>query len=257
MSRKARLGLPLLAVALPLLVALPGFGQEEFYQRGNQLYQDGDFDGAIEAYLAVLQAGFENADLHYNLGNAYFKAGKLGPSILSYERAIRLDPRDPDIQANLDLARSLTADAVEPLPRFWVLSALEWWVDLLPRGGLLLLVILLYFAGAAGLGLRILSRPSGPRRFGTWVAAAAGPALLLFGATFLAREGILGRTDWGIIMAEEVAVQSAPATEADLTLFRLHEGTRVRVDQRTEKWTEVVLEDGKVGWVPSEVLETI
>ena len=58
-------------------------------------------------------------------------------------------------------------------------------------------------------------------------------------------------------MAEAVAVRSAPAQDDDLTLFEIHEGTRVRLDQRTGEWAEVVLDDGKVGWVPLDVMEII
>jgi SH3-like domain-containing protein len=89
------------------------------------------------------------------------------------------------------------------------------------------------------------------------VAVGAGIGILLSGTPLLAREGVIARADWGIIMVEEVAVQSAPSEEDDLTLFHVHEGTKVRLDQRTELWSEIVLEDGKVGWVPSGVLEII
>ena len=58
-------------------------------------------------------------------------------------------------------------------------------------------------------------------------------------------------------MLQEVAVQSAPSDEGDLTLFQAHEGTTVRLDQRTEEWSEIVLEDGRVGWVPSGTMEII
>jgi hypothetical protein len=40
-------------------------------------------------------------------------------------------------------------------------------------------------------------------------------------------------------------------------LFEIHEGTRVRIDQRAGLWAEIVLEDGKVGWVPVEAMEVI
>ena len=232
-------------------------GQDDFLERGNQLYQEGDFSGALEAYQAILQSGFESADLYYNLGNAHFKVGDLGRSILNYERAARLRPRDPDIQANLQLARSITADEIEPLPRFWVLSAMAWWVEIFPRKGLALTVSLAYFLGALGLCLRILSRGPGPRRVGAWTAAGAGLGLLLFGATLLAREGLLGGSDRGIVLAEEVAVQSAPSGEDDLTLFHVHEGTKVRLEQTTDLWSEIVLEDGRVGWIRSELIEAI
>jgi tetratricopeptide (TPR) repeat protein len=227
------------------------------YQRGNLLYQEGDIGGAIGAYLSVLDAGFESGDLYFNLGNAYYKEGDLGRAILSYERALRLMPRDPDVKANLELARSLTADEIEPLPRFWVFSAFSWWVSFLPRRMLILTLALTYLLSMTGLCLRILSSRPALQASGTWLSAGSGVLLLLFLATFLAREGLLGRSERGIVLVEEVSVQSAPSPDDNLTLFQIHEGTRVRIDQRTDTWSEVVLDDGKVGWIPTDVFEII
>lgn len=257
MIRSFRVGaLPFLFLSLWMVPTRAG-GQDQAYRRGNQLYQEGDFAGALEAYQAVRLEGFEGADLYYNLGNAFFKTGDLGRSILSYERALRFSPRNPDIKANLALARSLTADEIEPLPRFWVLSVASWWVNLLPRRGLILLVVMSYLLGAGGLCVRILSRRTRPARLGKWLAGGAALVLLILGSTLLAREGVWGESQWGIILTEEVAVQSAPSSEDDLTLFHVHEGTKVRMDQVTDLWSEVVLEDGRVGWVPTQVVETI
>jgi tetratricopeptide (TPR) repeat protein len=229
----------------------------EILLQGNDHYQEGRFQEALSAYEGILESGFESPDLYYNLGNAYFKLGDLGGSILNFEKALSLRPRDADTRANLGLARSLTVDEIEPLPRFWVLSLLSWWTEFLPRGGLILTVVLAYLLMATGLCVRILSRSPKPRELGTWVLAGSGIAFLLFGSTLLAREGFLGGSDRGVIMVEEVAVQSAPSNEGDLTLFHVHEGTTVRLDQRTEEWNEIVLEDGRVGWVPSGTMEII
>jgi tetratricopeptide (TPR) repeat protein len=245
--------LALLALAPPGQVA----AQEEIFAQGNQLYQQGDFVGAVSAYEAVLAAGFESAALHYNLGNAYFKAGDLGRAILAWERARVRTPSDPDVLANLELARSLTADAIEPLPRFWLVSALSWWVGLFPRGLLLVTVAVGWLAVGGGVTLRILSRRSDVRRVATWAAIAGSAATLLLGTNLLARELGLGRAERGVILADVVPVRSAPAEEDDLTLFEIHEGTLIRVDQRAGSWAEVVLEDGKVGWVPADVMDVI
>lgn len=251
----------LLGVSLPLEaqigIAEPGTGPSELFQRGNTLYQESDFVGALEAYLSVLDQGFVSPDLYYNLGNAYFKTGDLGRSILNYERAARLRPGDSDIQANLDLARSLTVDEIVPLPRFWVLSVLSWWVNLLPRFGLLLLSILAYGICAAGLCVVILSRRPAYRSLGGWFTLGGVLGIAFFGLTLLARDRVLWGSEWGVILSEVVSVQSAPSNEANLTLFLVHEGTKVRIDQTSETWYEVVLDDGKVGWVPAGVLETI
>ena len=50
------------------------------------------------------ESGLESGELHYNLGNAWFRLGELGPAILHYERARRSMPRDDDLAANLALA---------------------------------------------------------------------------------------------------------------------------------------------------------
>ena len=81
--------------------------------------------------------------------------------------------------------------------------------------------------------------------------------MVLAGANLVVRELGLGQADRGVILLEAVQVRSAPSEDEDLTLFEIHEGTRVRIDQRAGLWAEIVLEDGKVGWVPVEAMEVI
>lgn len=233
------------------------FAQQETFERGNQLYQEGAFTAAIEAYEAVLSAGYEGADLYYNLGNAYFKAGELGPSILMWERARGLAPADPDVQANLELARSLTADAVQPLPRFWLLSAVSWWVRLVPRGPLIALVAAGWLLLTIGATTRVLVRADRGRRLGAWGAVGGATIVLVLGTNLLVRELGIGAAERAVILETAVPVRSAPAADDDLTLFEVHEGTVVRIDQRAGAWAEVVLADGKVGWVPVAAMGVI
>jgi tetratricopeptide (TPR) repeat protein len=232
-------------------------GQAEIVTRGNQYYQDGDYLAAIEAYEAVLDAGFESGDLYYNLGNAYFKSGDLGRSILAWERALVRAPGNPDAVANLELAGSLTVDAVEPLPRFWVLSVISWWVGLLSRGVLIPLVAVGWLAVTGGTITRVLARTDFRREAGKGVAVVGAIVVLLFGTNLAVRELGLGQADRAVVLADAVPVRSAPAEDDDLTLFEIHEGTRVRIDQRAGEWAEIVLDDGKVGWVSLEAIGVI
>ncbi|MDA0312354.1 MAG: tetratricopeptide repeat protein, partial [Gemmatimonadetes bacterium] len=160
----------LMCIASAALSPRSVVAQGEILERGNQLYQEGDYEGAVDAYEIVLASGHESADLHYNLGNAYFKGGQLGRSILAWERALDRAPGDPDIRANLDLARSLTADAVEPLPRFWLISAWSWWFRLVPRGLLIVFVSTAWLAVTLGVTTRILTRSERSGRVGGWLA---------------------------------------------------------------------------------------
>ena len=235
----------------------PAVSQAEFYQEGNRLYQEGDFQGALESYQRVIEAGLESGEIYYNVGNSHFKLGDLARAILNYERAGRLLPGDEDVRANLDLARSLTVDEIEPLTRFWILNAWGWWVDLLPRSLLLMVVALAYVAGMGGVIVLVMRRGSSLARWGGRVVLGAAAVLLVLGLNLAVRELHLGRTEEAVVMAPQVDVRSAPVDDETLTIFTVHEGTKVKVDRRAEEWVEVVLEDGKVGWVRVGVLETI
>jgi len=90
------------------------------------------------------------------------------------------------------------------------------------------------------------------------LAIAVGAAMVvLLGSNLAVRELEVGQPERGVILVEAVSVRSAPTEDDDLTVFELHEGTRVRIDQRTEQWAEIVLDDGKVGWIPVAAMEVI
>ena len=86
----------------------------------NQLYESGRYQEAAQVYEQLLSQGTENSSLYFNLGNTYLVQGDHGRAILNYQRAARLDPRDPDIKANLAIARArsaseFTVEAVNPI----------------------------------------------------------------------------------------------------------------------------------------------
>ena len=237
--------------------AAPVAAQEAFFDEGNRRYQEGDYAGAVELYERILESGLESGELHYNLGNAWFRLGELGPAILHYERARRTMPRDDDLRANLELARSLTADRVTPLPGFWLFRVARWWIDLLSRPTLLGVVTLAWLVALTALIVAVIGRGELVLFWSRRMAALAGVVTLVFGLSLVARELDVGRSDEAIIMAEETAAHSAPSDDEELLVFTLHEGTKVRVERRSDAWVEIVLEDGKVGWVRSGRLTLI
>lgn len=80
---------------------------------GEKAYNDNEFEKAIDEWRSCTDKGFKNADLFYNLGNAYFRNGKIGFAIYYYKSAIKLRPNDPDILHNLAYASAMTKDKVE------------------------------------------------------------------------------------------------------------------------------------------------
>src|SRR5579863_2348505 len=54
----------------------------------------------------------------YNLANSFARAGKPGLAVLNYERARLLDPKDPDIEANLSHVRQVSGLPPDSRSRF-------------------------------------------------------------------------------------------------------------------------------------------
>src|SRR4051812_41285574 len=78
---------------------------ESTFAKANQAYNEQRFQEAAEGYESLVQSGQWTANLFYDLGNAYYRLGNFGKAILNYERALALDPRHPEAEANLRLAR--------------------------------------------------------------------------------------------------------------------------------------------------------
>lgn len=246
-----------LAAAAWFLAPAAAHAQEALFDEGNRLYQDGDFAGAADRYTAVLEGGYESAALYYNLGNARFRLGEVAQAVLNYERAARLDPGHEDVRANLALVNQMLQDRIGPLPRFWMLSVLDWWMALVPRGWLVAAAAACYVLLGVVAVLLVLDRPRGWRAFMRRTAYAGAVGTVILGGTLLIRETGLGQPEQAVVMAPEARVLNAPSEEGGLTVFTLHEGTRVRIDRRAGEWAEIVLADGKVGWLRLALIEVI
>lgn len=248
----------LLGAVLALLVsgsAVRAATLEETFERGAGAYREGKFEDAARAYIAILESGVADPRVFYNLGNVYFKQGRIGPAILEYERALRLDPADQDVRDNLELARSqmrdrapdpelqapvrMVKEAIESMPAdvlSWSFLAF-WWLTCLLVAAIPVVRswmrrrLLAY--GAGGLAL---------------IAALFATALVY--QIQQAAEGV------AIVMADRVDVRSGPGDE-NTVLFTVHEGTRMEVRNSVEHWTQVSLPNGLSGWVPAESVEKV
>lgn len=148
---------------IAFLISSLCFAQEAAlqFEKANQLYRDGKHQDAVDMYGQVYSNGFESSDLHYNMGNAYFKLNNIPRSIISYERAKRLSPGDEDILYNLRLANLKVIDKIEPLPELFFVG---WWnslVNIMSSSQWAVLIIsLLWIIAIATAGLLLLKRIS-------------------------------------------------------------------------------------------------
>lgn len=241
-----------LALLLQVAVETP----REAFQRAESLYQEQNYEGAIEVYEAMRAEGVEDGVLYYNLGNAYFKAGRLGRAILSYERSLALMPGDEDVRVNLAYANELIADTVEPAPLPLVI---RWVVELyrLARPNILAQVLSFCFL-LGGVALTIVLHDAWP----TWrtptlaALAVCGVSAIVCGGALVAKLNARANRLEAIVLTENAYVRSGPG-ESNPRLAEIHEGLKVRVIGQRDDWYQVTLANGLTGWMRQGEVEEI
>ena len=249
---KKTLILLLLATALNAAAQTP----QQLMQRGNDAYAKGDFVAAAQAYNAVLDSGYESADLYYNLGNVYYRQEEYGLSILNYERALRLKPNFRDAKQNLDLADSKTEDQIAALPEIflaqWAHSVVAWFS---PTGWRICTLILLTLLGTAVV-IFLLSRDYAWRKGALIGGIVTLVFLLLCIACTISASVRYNRHNQAIVTAPMAVVKSSPE-ENSIDKLVLHEGTKVNIEETLGEWHKIQIADGNNGWLQTDEVTII
>ena len=223
----------------------------------NAQYEDEEYAAAAQQYEALIDSGYEDAALYYNLGNAYFKSGDLGRAVLNYLRAEELSPRDPDIRANLEFARARTVDDVESGGESLAASvstAARRWVTVGEMG---VLSLLLWIVSVIAIGTLVVWRTV-PRRTAVRNGAVVASAATL--VSFLLLLSMLyanPNDDSAVVVESKIDVVSGPGKQYELE-FPLHSGAQVRLIDSRQGWVRIALPgDDLQGWVPSDAVEAL
>src|SRR5690349_22431705 len=99
----------------------PSAAVEREFERATQLHQSGDLQGAVRAYLAILNTNPARVDVRSNLGAAYSALGRYEEAIEQYKRALVIESANHAIRFNLALAYYKAAwfsEAAAELERF-------------------------------------------------------------------------------------------------------------------------------------------
>lgn len=229
---------------------------EKVMKQAVEFYKAKKYEQAEKIYLDLVKEGYQGTSLYYNLGNTYFRDGKLGYAILYYNKALKLSPGDEDIQHNLDIANARTVDKIDVLPEFFLF---QWWGTILSLFNLtgwtyityiffllLLICIALYFL----IKKQKIQRTS----FFTGIVVLV---FLIFSIVFtvvkLNRELNIKN---GIVVTDIVTVKLSPDENSN-DAFVIHEGLKVQLEDKVDNWVKIRLHDGKVGWVTEKNIGVI
>jgi tetratricopeptide (TPR) repeat protein len=236
------------AILCLCLVASAFAESDARFAKANEEFAAGRFKEAIDNYEALASSGKWSANLFYNLGNAYFRADDLGRAILNYERALALDPRHPEADANLRIVRDearaleLTQNSPERFLRvlnvnqYTIMAAVAFWIGAFGIMGLV-------FGRRRTAGLVTLSILS----LLTFALSTAAVAWI--------DRGSKGRA-LAIVTNKGVEARVATADNAN-SVLALPPGSEIQILSRRGDWTYAGLPNGLRGWISAKDAEPV
>ncbi|WP_372752820.1 tetratricopeptide repeat protein [Mariniflexile sp.] len=242
---------------LSFLLNISVFAQNNaIFESANALYNEGKYAEAIDKYNAILDTKNHSAELYFNLGNAHYKLNHIAPSIYFYEKALKLAPNDADIENNLAFARNMTIDAIDVIPEAGLAKLLNNTANTFTYDGwskisiafvfCFVILFLIYYFAYTTLRKRL-----------AFLGSLASLMFMCISLLFAFHKFNLDKRDRpAIVFAKESIIKSAPNNRSEES-FRLHEGTKVQILDTLNSWKKIKLQDGKMGWIPTEDLKAL
>ena len=243
----------IIGIIMLLMVSLQSerISADSLFALGNRYFRIEKYDYALDAYSAILEQ-VEHPDLYFNMGNTFYRSGDVGKAVWAYEKGLQFSPRQKDLNHNLDIVNTRVQDRIEmPQGYFFI----EWYSslknqytlqDLIVWGGLM--ILLFAFAGFF-------------KEFGILDMVFAGRTQIFFLILTVVIHGLALDKYWelsdreeGVVVSSVVNVRSAPVDRDEKVIFRIHEGLKVDIAQSQPGWFEIILLDGKKGWIPYKSL---
>lgn len=224
--------------------------------KANAAYDSSNFNMAIQLYESLVSDQYFSDELHFNLGNAYFKRNNIPMAILNYEKAIKINPSNEDAKYNLELANAKTIDKIESIPELFLY---RWWKSIFntfSADGWAYVCVAFFFMALIFFCLYFFLQQLAFRKFGFYTGLVS--FMLAFISWFMAyqQDSYLHSTQYAIIIEPTININSSPS-KGSSKLFVLHEGTKVNVEEIKDSWFKVSIPNGQEGWVEKEYLKGI
>ncbi len=241
----------LIAATTPMLAeTTANTTPQQLFDQGNALYEQGDYAAAAEAYQKILANQQESWELYYNLGNAHYRLGEIGQSILNYERARQLAPHRREIKDNLTLARSKTEDHIEQLPQMFMVAWFHAAVNGLSPAKWRTVCVAMWLLLCVAIGCFLTTQKHKIRKisFISIVIIALLVIISIVNTTFSSRN--VSDSRGAVVTAPMIVVKGSPDSKS-VDKFVLHEGTSLTITDQQDDWWQIEIGDGKNGWISS------
>lgn len=223
----------------------------DLMNKGNAAFQKENYEEALKNYTTILNEGYVSTALYYNIGNVYYRLGKLGLSILYYEKTLKLSPDNENAAYNLKIAKAHTKDKIKEVPELFII---KWWnsfLSILPSSSWAILVLAVYFVVLLFAAGWFFTKSSSVKQY-TFFGGTAALGILLLSIIFLISAINHENSKKFGILLQPVTTAKASPDKGSSDAFVIHEGVKFQLEDELQGWSEIKLPDGKVGWIPKK-----
>ena len=238
-----------LIIYIMLLSIVATQSSDSLFQLGNTYYENEQYETAASTY-EQLENDYSHEYLYLNLGNSYYRMGELGNAVWAYEKAYSIAPRDQDIIYNLNFVRSQVRDRIIPPDNFFIFSLYTAFLDkttildISVLGGLLFIIISIIYLMNSYLLI--------PEKLNSIINSTLILTLVFLIWVSVDKYWKFTDINEAIVISTSVDVRSAPIQRGENVVFRVHEGTKAQITAVDSGWYEIILLDGKKGWLSTQ-----
>src|SRR5436190_1096226 len=218
------------------------------FAKANQEFAQGHFKEAISGYEALIRSGQWSANVFYDLGNAYFRTGDFGRSILNYERALALERHHPEATANLQIARD-EAHALEIQP-----SSLERYLQFASVNEYSIAAATAFWLAIFAMFVLIFKQRRSARAIAVSISCLLVLAIAVY-AIFTLERGSKGQA-LAIVTGKDVQARLATADTAN-SVLALPAGSEIKILSTRGDWIYAALPNNLRGWIPAKNAEQV
>lgn len=228
----------------------------KLFEAANTYYNQGEFELAIENYESIISNGEHSAEVYFNLANSYYKTNNIASSIYYHEKALKLKPDDVDIINNLGFAQNMTIDEIATTPQVGFNRIYNNLVDTLSFDSWSKISVACVLAFVLLFLLYYFSVNTNVKR-ATFIGSFIAVVFTVFTVFMAFQKYHLDTSfDEAIVFSKSIDIKSEPNSNSN-NLFRLHEGTKVKIIDNLSDWNRIELADGQKGWIPAESIKVL
>lgn len=245
-------------ILIALGISSMAIGQDvnALFEKANQEYKNGKYEDALSLYEEIEATGKISSALYYNIGNCLYKMNNVPGSIYNFETALAIDPANDDARNNLEIAKKLTLDRIEELPKnIFQKFHSKYIASISYNTWAYISIVLSILAGILFILFYLAANPALKRLY-----------FVLFSIIVLSLSTTLYITSsqhnsyknsvYAIVFEKEISVKNEPTRNSE-EIFLLHEGTKVKIIDTLDEWSKIKLVDGKIGWLKTSEVKVI